>query len=674
MIPIERAVLDTPNANLLTGDKNEEDKYSYIIDNTPKGFSKKATYPELVPKKIYEAYNYFINTTTQVMEFGADIVWKLHENWVKFKSGEPQKYKEFIKKLQKESNLKNPYHCFNKRHFGDDTLIDGDVSFDTFIHLICKVYNNKIDPFMVLLNKDYLVMIDEMRKKLSDEVPANFIDLFQPDIENSIEYLDFRTNSFYSYSPIIVTKVRPILTDFYRDMPTSPILPTCKYKICYDINSVIYSIINIVYFDKEEVCEESDIRIDDYVESEEFKNAVIEYYKTNIEKYVRFLSLDILSVYNNVKLGWSRFDKLFDKAAVSTHKTLNFQSIIDGVNHLIRLNSKTNSIDKNIQPDYFKRVGIGWSLINDIYKDSFIEYNDYRDPNRFIDNLLSDVSYYDNYDVKRIAKTLIEKTFSVYFESITGFITESYFKEFDIEYDIQSLMTYTSYGDYITRDFWRDIIQSAVKLNRISYSDNKFSNGEKACHIFALTKRNIWFTITVELIQYLNLQSQVAILKKNEQELSKYEVYEPLMSRITNKISQAILGCISVLSHIGNQTGTITYGRDYYSWLYKNSDTFSSVLLDRLLHLVNMYIFKQDDPYNTNDFNTLIDNWYEVSKNGYIKDLITTAFTSFDFTDYPLKNSINITNIANIHDIFMVTFKNALVEKGLLNVEYITPL
>ena len=162
MIPIERAVLDTPNANLLTGDRNEEDKYSYIIDNTPKGFSKKATYPELVPKKIYEAYNYFINTTTQVMEFGADIVWKLHENWVKFKSGEPQKYKEFIKKLQKESNLKNPYHCFNKRHFGDDTLIDGDVSFDTFMHLVCTVYNNKIDPFMVLLNKDYLVMIDEM--------------------------------------------------------------------------------------------------------------------------------------------------------------------------------------------------------------------------------------------------------------------------------------------------------------------------------------------------------------------------------------------------------------------------------------------------------------------------------------------------------------------------------
>lgn len=146
------------------------------------------------------------------------------------------------------------------------------------------------------------------------------------------------------------------------------------------------------------------------------------------------------------------------------------------------------------------------------------------------------------------------------------------------------------------------------------------------------------------------------------------------MSRITNKISQAILGCISVLTYIGNQTGTIVYGRDYCSWLYKNSDTFSSVMLDRLLHLVNMYIFKQDVPYNTNDFNTLIDNWYEISKNGYIKDLITTAFTSFDFTDYPLKNSINITNVANIHDIFMVTFKNALVEKGLLNVEYITPL
>jgi hypothetical protein len=234
-------------------------------------------------------------------------------------------------------------------------------------------------------------------------------------------------------------------------------------------------------------------------------------------------------------------------------------------------------------------------------------------------------------------------------------------------------MTYTSYGDYITRDFWRDIIQSTVKLNRISYSDNKFSNGEKACHIFALTKRNIWFTLTVELIQYLNLQSQVSVLKKNEQELSKYEVYEPLMARITNKISQAILGCISVLIYIGNQTGTIAYGSNYSSWMYKNSDTFSSVLLDRLLHLVTMYIFKQDDPYKS-EFYELIDNWYEVSKNGYIKDLITTAFTSFDFADYPLKNSISITNIANIHDIFMVTFKNVLVEKGLLNVEYITPL
>lgn len=673
MIPIERAVLDTPNANLLTGDKNEEDKYSYIIDNTTKGFDKKATYPELVPKKIYEAYNYFINTTTQVMEFGADVVWKLHENWVKFKSSEPQKYKEFIKKLQKVSNLKNPYHGFNKRHFGDDTLINGDVSFDTFIHLICTVYNNKIDPFMTLLNKDYLVMIDEMRKKLSDEVPANFIDLFQPDIENSIEYLDFCTNSFYSHSPTIVTKVRPILTDFYRDMPTSPILPTCKYKICYDINSIVCGIINIVYFDKEEVCEESDIVIDDYVESEEFKNAIIERYKTNIEKYVRFLSLDILSVYNNVKLGWSRFDKLFDKAAASTHKALNFQSIIDGVNHLIRLNNKINSIDKNIQPDYFKRVGSGWSLIDDIYKDSFVEYNDYRDPNRFIDNLLSDVSYYGDFDVKRIAKTLIEKTFSVYFESITGFGTDIYFKEFDIEYDIQSLMTYASYGDYITCDFWRDIIQSIVKLNRISYSDNKFQNGEKACHIFALTKRNIWFTITVELIQYLNLQSQVSVLKKNEQELSKYEVYEPLMARITNKISQAILGCISVLTYIGNQTGTIAYGYNYSSWTYRNSDTFSSVLLDRLLHLANTYIFKQDDPYKP-EFYELVNNWYETSKNGYIKDLITTAFTSFDLTDYPLKNSINITNIENIQNIFMVTFKNALVEKGLLNIEYISPL
>ena len=456
-------------------------------------------------------------------------------------------------------------------------------------------------------------------------------------------------------------------------MPTSPILPTCKYKICYDMNSVVCSIINTVYFDKEEVCEESDVTIDDYVEPEEFKNAVIEYYKTNIEKYVRFLSLDILSVYNNVKLGWSRFDKMFDKAAASTHKTLNFQSIIDGINHLIRLNSKTNLIDKNIQPDYFKRVGSGWSLINDIYKDSFVEYNDYRDPNRFIDNLLSDVSYPGDFDVKRIAKTLIEKTFSVYFESITGFGTDIYFKEFDIEYDIQSLMTYASYGDYITRDFWRDIIQSTVNLRRISYSDNKFSNGEKSCYIFALTKRNIWFALTVELIRYLNLQSQVSVLKKNEQELSKYEVYEPLIARITNKISQAILGCISVLIYIGNQTGTIAYGSNYSSWMYKDVDTFSSVLLDRLLHLVNTYIFKQDDPYKS-EFYELVNNWYETSKNGYIKDLITTAFTSFNFTDYPLKNSINITNVANIHDIFMVTLKNALVEKGLLNVEYISPL
>lgn len=664
-----------------------------IVDPNGYSFKDGYFYPDTkgnhnanLQKELYNNYSDIVSIVSDVFETASEIVFNTYHKWIEFKSANPEKYKKILGMIQDYEFKHSNSLWLTGRQSLDDVKHSEEIhetwNFDLFYRLMRNYTGHRLDIPDLFDRSYYLNTVNDLRRRLLDSERNVNNKYLSFDIENSYEFMDRYTATFCHDTFAI--KVRPDLKtdDRFNNL-------SVRYNVYLDIYSVIDSIIYNIYAfyqepDNNKVVivsnnPSAEIKEEDLLDKDNFKAKVLYYFKDYFEKMAKHICLEVLDTSITIRNGWNFFLKKFDRMYTDVLKCENFTRLNNYLNSFKRYKGG-NVIDLDTE----KYANTMTSFIRTCMTKE-ISGLPIMDNDRFIESLLASRQWgsFGDIDVKttinNIVCTMFFRAFSIYFETISSIklfenihssIKSQYSREFDRDYDFESLNSaVAAVDDYVCKDFFKNIIAGYTKCKLVDYDTTKFKNGEKTSFMFAKFKRKLWMAYTAEIYALFDLKLKFEeACKKHHSTLDDGTDNENKFKRMFNEDYNHILE--RVINNFAHNSGSCGYMNNMIP--YENRSTFRSEfsLIDNHInaHISNIADNQAKIKYNIytgamswiDDMIKLISEW-----NGQKNDGRRTVISY----NQPENAGFIENDFYTPEDIIKSEFKKMLIEIGLLDFE-----